>query len=88
MFWFCLVLTAITYPAVFLGSCVLLVLVIVLGTIGGGSDIGNPFISPNTLYKWYRRVPVKETFRGLTFGMITLKKWVSDLKIWYRKKTA
>lgn len=58
MFWICTLLALITYPIVFIGSMFLGLLIIFLSE--GNHDIPNPFISPNTLYQFYR-----EQFRKL-----------------------
>lgn len=52
MFWFCILLTVVTYPIVFFGSFICGIFVAILSS-GHGTD-PNPFVSPAKVYSVYR----------------------------------
>lgn len=52
MFWFCVLLTIITYPLVCVGSFLLGILIVILSS--GPDSAPNPFVSPAKVYTVYR----------------------------------
>jgi hypothetical protein len=54
MFIFCVLLTLVTYPLVVIGSLICAVFIIILSSSCSHSD-PNPFVSPNAVYKFYRK---------------------------------
>jgi len=70
MFWFCVLLTIVTYPVVCAGSVIGFIILIVLAS--DHSDMPNPFVTPATVYRFYRS---------------TFSKWSEDLKSWYKKES-
>jgi hypothetical protein len=70
MFIFCILLTLITYPLVVLGSIICGIIIVVLTLLYSHSD-PNPFVSPNTVYKFYRK---------------TFTKWKLRLISWYKEE--
>jgi hypothetical protein len=71
MFIFCILLTLVTYPLVVIGSIICGIFIAILSSPYSHSD-PNPFVSPNKVYKFYRK-----TFTG----------WILEIKIWYREES-
>jgi hypothetical protein len=71
MFIFCVLLTLITYPLVVLGSIICALVIIALSGPYSHSE-PNPFISPNKVYKFYRK-----TFNNCKLGLIS----------WYKEES-
>lgn len=70
MFIFCILLTLITYPLVVIGSVAVLLFVVAL--CEDCSKVSNPFVSPNTVYKLYRK---------------TFAEWKLGLISWYKEES-
>jgi hypothetical protein len=65
MFIFCVLVTLVTYPLVVIGSLICAVFIIILSSSYSHSD-PNPFVSPNAVYKLYRK-----TFTEWRLGLIS-----------------
>jgi len=52
MFWFCILITIVTYPLVCAGSLLGFCFLVVI--CSGHGDMPNPFVSPAKVYRYYR----------------------------------
>jgi multisubunit Na+/H+ antiporter MnhB subunit len=71
MFIFCVLLTLVTYPIIFAGSLIIGIIVCFISDSYNPSP-PNPFVSPNTVYKFYR-----ESFTAWKTGLIN----------WYKEES-
>jgi hypothetical protein len=71
MFIFCVLLTLVTYPLVVIGSLICALVIIALSDQYSHND-PNPFLSPNAVYKFYRK-----TFNNWKLGLIS----------WYKEES-